>query len=154
MKKANCLLRIVMTLLSTQAFGAEYLITPDSPPIKRVLSSGKHTAVVQLHQSKITVRLAGNGSSFQNEKPSTLLLTLYDDKNNPTTYELKSLSSSSMGSDSSGASENTYTGNLLYGRVPGEATTSAGTARESFVGLEIRIPLPSSAPEVLTLLPD
>lgn len=142
----------MMLLIGNVASGESYLITPGAPPVKKVLKSKKHKAVVQLYDRKIRVDLSGDNQT----KPSSLLLTLFDEKNNPTTYELKSLSPpSSKGSENSGTS--TYTGTLLYGRVPGEATTSAGTTQESFVGLEIRIPLGSTTakaePEILTLAP-
>jgi hypothetical protein len=83
------------------------------------------------------------------DNPPAVVLTLFDQNDSTTTLELKNLSPSNPEGD--GISN--YSGTLLGGHAPGEASTSPSPAQQSFVGVEIRIPLSQDAPEVLGLRP-
>jgi hypothetical protein len=140
------LLTAFAVFFANLAHGDTYLIQPDPAPVKKILKSSKHTAIVLMDRGKVTVSLLGETT----DKPSSLLLTFYDEDYTPTTFELKSLGPPELLEPGNPL---IYAGTLPYGRVPGDGTNSASTAQSSIMGLEIRLPLPANNLEVLRLDP-
>ena len=99
--------------------------------LHKILKSGTRTAEVQIDRSKVTVRLSPN---FENN-PSSVLFSFYDENNRPVTLELKSLSATNF--EEPGVSS--------YGASSASLTPS----QQSFIGIELRIPLSQGEPEVL-----
>ena len=140
-KKSSLL--AALALLATVIPSAQ--ATPDQPLFKTV-KNNDHTAEVQVDRSKVTVRLKG---THNHKHPRSVLVTFYDKDDKPTTLELKSLSPPA----STDTTVTSYDGTFQDNHIPGEASGSLSPSRQSFVGVELRIPLSKGAPEVLRLKP-
>lgn len=94
------------------------------------LRDGENSAEVSFQEERVTVRLQRPGK----DNPRSVLLTLYDAARRPVTLELKSLAIPEA--DKSGIA--TYAGTV-------------SPARQSYAGIELRIPLSRGRPEVMRL---
>ena len=114
-------------------------------PFSGFFKDGSRTAELQINHDQIDLRL----SRDKDDNPLSVLLTFFDQNNSSTTLELKSLAPI----DREDTSATDYTGILLQGHAPGEGTGILSPAQQSYVGIEVRIPLSRGEPEIIRLKP-
>jgi hypothetical protein len=114
-------------------------------PFGGFFKNESRTAELQINHDRIDLRL----SRDTDDNPLAVLLTFFDQSNSSTTLELKSLSPPNL----KDTTVMDYTGTLLGGHAPGEGSGNLSPSQQSFIGIEVRIPLSRGEPEVIRLNP-